>query len=127
MKLKFIYIIKRGTQWCSWSRHCVTSQKVVGSILRWCHLDFPSTQSFQPHYEPGVDSACDRNEYQGYFLGAKGSQCMGLTMFPPSCANCLEIWEPEPPGMLRTCPGLYRDCFTFCFFVIKTKTGNDLH
>jgi len=25
---------------------------------------------------------------------------------------CLEIWEPQPPGTLRTCPGLHRDCFT---------------
>jgi hypothetical protein len=32
----------------------------------------------------------------------KGGRCLGLTTFPPSCA-------------LRTCPGLYRDCFTFTF------------
>jgi len=32
---------------------------------------------------------------------------------PPSCASCLEIWEPQPPGTLRACPGLYIDCFTF--------------
>jgi hypothetical protein len=24
--------INGGTQWCSWLRHCATSQKVVGSI-----------------------------------------------------------------------------------------------
>jgi hypothetical protein len=29
---------------------------------------------------------------------------------PPSYADCLEIWEPQPPGTLRDCPGLYRDC-----------------
>jgi len=22
------------------------------------------------------------------------------------CADCLEIWEPQPPGTLRACPGL---------------------
>jgi len=32
---------------------------------------------------------------------------------PPACADCLEIWEPQPPGTLRACPGLYRDCFIF--------------
>ena len=42
----------------------------------------------------------------------KGSRCVGLTL-PPSCADCLEIWEPQPPGTLRACPGQYRDCFTF--------------
>ena len=28
---------------------------------------------------------------------------------PPSCADCLEIWEPQLPGTLRACPSLYRD------------------
>ena len=27
------------------------------------------TQSFRPHYDLGVDSACNRNEYQEYLLG----------------------------------------------------------
>ena len=35
---------------------------------RWCHLNFSLT-SFRPHYDPGVDSASNRNEYQNYFLG----------------------------------------------------------
>jgi hypothetical protein len=35
-----------------------------------------------------------------------------LTTLPPSCADYLEIWEPQPPGTFRACPGLYRDCFT---------------
>jgi hypothetical protein len=64
------------------------------------------TYPFRPHYGPGVDSACNRNEYQEYFLGYKGGRCVGLTTFPLSCADCLEIWEPQPPGTLRACPGL---------------------
>jgi len=43
----------------------------------------------------------------------KGGWCIGLTTLPPSCADCLEIWEPQPPGTLRTSPGLYRDDFNF--------------
>ena len=31
----------------------------------------------------------------------KGGRCVGLTTLPPSCADCLEIWEPQPPGTLR--------------------------
>jgi hypothetical protein len=31
---------------------------------------------------------------------------IGLTTLPPSCADCLEIWEPQPPGTLWACPGL---------------------
>jgi hypothetical protein len=45
--------------------------------------------------------------------GGKGGRCMGLTTIPPSCAECLEIWEPQPPGTLRACPGLYRDGIIF--------------
>ena len=41
-------------------------------------------QSFRLHYGPGVDSASNRNEYQEYFLGGKGSQCVGMTTLPPS-------------------------------------------
>jgi len=46
------------------------------------------------------------------FPAGKGSQCVGLTTLPLSCADCLEIWEPQPPGTLRACPGPYRDGFT---------------
>ena len=28
------------------------------------------------------------------FWGGKGGRCVGLTTLPPSCADCLEIWEP---------------------------------
>jgi hypothetical protein len=28
--------------------------------------------SFQPHYDPGVDSTSNRNEYQESFRGVKG-------------------------------------------------------
>ena len=47
-----------------------------------------------------------RNEYQEYFLGVKGGRCVGLTTLSPSCADCLEIWEPQPPGTIRACPCL---------------------
>ena len=30
-----------------------------------------------------------------------------------TCADCFEIWEPQPPRTLRACPGLCRDYFTF--------------
>ena len=38
--------------------------------------------------------------------GGKGGRCVGLTTLPPSYADCLEIWEPQPPGTLGACPGL---------------------
>jgi len=37
---------------------------------------------------------------------SQGGQCIGLTTLRPSFADCLEIWVPQPPGILRACPGL---------------------
>ena len=47
--------------------------------------------------------------------GGKDGRSVGLTTLPPSCADCLEIYEPQPPGNLRACPGLYRDSLTLAF------------
>jgi len=41
-----------------------------GFDSRWCNSNFSLT-SFRPHYDPGVDSASNRNEYQEHFLGVK--------------------------------------------------------
>jgi len=43
--------------------------------------------SYRPPYDPGVDLASDRNEYQVYLLRSKGEQCVRLANLPP----CLEI------------------------------------
>ena len=90
-------------------RHCATSRKVAGSIpvgiigiFHW--------QTFRPHDGSEVDAAYNRNEYQEYFVGGKGGRCLGLTTLPSSSADCLEIWQSQPPGTLRVCPCLYRDC-----------------
>jgi hypothetical protein len=58
----------------------------------------------------------NRNEYQECFLRDKGGRCAGLTTLPPSCANCLEILEPQPAGTPRSCPGLQWDCFNIVFY-----------
>jgi hypothetical protein len=42
----------------------------------------------------------------GMFPGGKGDRCVGLTTLQSSCAECLEIWEPQPRGTFRGCPGL---------------------
>jgi len=48
----------------------------------------------------------NRNEYQEYFPRDKGGRSVVLTILPLSCAYCLEIWELQPPGTVRVCPGL---------------------
>jgi len=78
------------------------------------------------HYRPDGRgySAANRNEYQEYFLRGKGGRCVGLTTLPPSCADCLEIWESQPPGTLRACPGLYKDCLLLFSLVIYLKVSS---
>ena len=50
-------------------------------------------KSFRSQYEPGVDSASKRNEYQEYFMGVKvaGAKAGNLTTI---LCRCREIWEP---------------------------------
>jgi hypothetical protein len=52
--------------------------------------NYSLTQFFRSHYDPGVDSGSNRNEYQA-FPGDKGGRCVGLTILPSFCADCLEI------------------------------------
>ena len=84
-------------------------------------LEFFILQSFQPHYGPAIDSVYSRNDYQEYLLwggvGGKGGLCLGLTSVPHSRADCIEIWEPKPPGNLRVCPGLSKNIFTFALLL----------
>jgi len=64
------------------------------------------------HNDLGVDSTCNRNEYQWYRLGGggggggEGDPCIWMTALPPSCADFLEIlidsnsWSPK--GLVRS-------------------------
>jgi hypothetical protein len=70
-------------------------QEGRGFDSRLCHWNFSLKLSFRPHYGPGVHAASNRNEYQEYFLGVKAAG-----------AECLEIWEPQSPAILRACSGL---------------------
>jgi hypothetical protein len=88
--------------WCGWLRHCSTRQKVAGSIPD------GGTGIFYSHNPSGCTMALvstkpltamgTRNiswEAQEPVLGADN-----LTTLPPSCADCIEIWEPQPPETL---------------------------
>ena len=92
-----------------------------GFDSRWCHWNFSLTKSFRPQYGARVDSTSKRNEYLEYFLGGKGGWCVRLTL-PPSCADCVDISDPQPLGTLWACPGLLWDCFTFTFTVTFYST-----
>jgi hypothetical protein len=68
----YIYMyITTGTTVTQWLSCCATNRKVVGAIPAGVIGFFIDIKSFRSHYGPGVDSACNRNEYQEYFLGVK--------------------------------------------------------
>ena len=64
------------------------------------HWNLLLTLSLRPHYAPESTQLLTEMS-TGMFAGGKE-----LTTLPPSCANCLEIWEPQPPGNLRLRPGI---------------------
>jgi len=47
--------------------------EVCGFDSGWCHWNFSMTYSIRPHYDPGVESASNRNEHQEYFLEVKAA------------------------------------------------------
>jgi hypothetical protein len=82
-----------------------------------------SLESFRTHYGTGVDSASKRNKCQEYFLGGKDGRCVGL-ISPPSCADCLKIWESELPGTpLMACPGLTGISLHLFYIYIHQRSG----
>jgi len=62
-----------GTAVAPWLRCCATNRKVARSIPAGVIGFFIDIKSFRSHYDPGVDTASNRNEYQEYFLGVKAA------------------------------------------------------
>jgi hypothetical protein len=103
-----------GTQWGGWLRHCVTSREVAGSIpdgdigiFRWHN---PSGRTVALGSTQSLIEMVPR-----IFPRGKDGRFIRLTNLAASCADCLEIWETQPPGNFRVCPGLYKDCLPLFF------------
>jgi len=90
---------------------------------RCCIIQFPDGVVLIFYCPNGVDSDSKRNKYQKFFPGVKDGRCVGLTTLSLLCADYLDIWEPQHPGILGACPGLNRDCFTFIFRCYKDSSG----
>jgi len=97
-----------GAPFYCWLRHCATNQKVAVSIpdgvIGILHWHNPSDRTMGLESTQPITEMSTRDFFLG--VGGKDGRCVGLTTLPPSCANCPEIWEPQPPGILRACPGI---------------------
>jgi hypothetical protein len=67
----FLYMFRAGTAVAQWLRCCATNRKVAGSIPATVSGFFIDIKSFRSHYDTGVDSASNINEYREHFLGVK--------------------------------------------------------
>jgi hypothetical protein len=78
--------------------HCATSFKDAGSISDGVngifHLHNPSGRTMATELTQPLTEM------------SKSGRCVRPTSLPPPCADSFEIWEPQPPGTLRACPGL---------------------
>jgi hypothetical protein len=86
-------------------RHCATNRKLAGSIpdgiIGIFHWHNPSGRTMALGSTQPLTEMNTRN-----ISWSKGGRCVGLTILPPTCADCLKIWEPRPPVTLRDCQGL---------------------
>jgi len=70
-----------------------------GFDSRWCHFFHwhnPSGRTMALGLTQPLTEMSTRNGSLG-----KGDRCVVLTTLSPSCADCLEIWETQPPGTHR--------------------------
>jgi hypothetical protein len=94
-----------------------------GFDSRWCHWNFLLSYSSQPHCDPAVDSASNRNEM---FSGGKGGRCVALKPYHlhvPFVLKSGSLNLLETSGRVQACNGIDLPFFLpykiVCTFSIK--------
>ena len=116
---------KNGTPWTGYAVAQLAEtlrykRKVAGSIpdgvIGIFHWHNPSDRIMVLRLTQPLTEMSNRN----IFWGVKGGRCVGLTILPPSCADCLEIWAPQTPGTLKAWTGIALP------FILLNKQGSYL-
>ena len=96
---QYVPHIFAGTAVAQWLSCCAANRRVAVSNPDGVSGYFIDIKSFRSHYDPGVDSTSNRNEYQEHFLEGKSGRCVRLTTLPPSCAV---VTKSGNPNLLET-------------------------
>ena len=82
---------------------------------------FVDIKSFRSHYDPGVELASNRNDYQEHFLGGEVGLYVRLTTLSPSCAAVMKSGNLkflEPSGPLQACDGAALPLYIYIYIFI---------
>jgi hypothetical protein len=97
--------------------HC-KKKRVAGSIpdrfIGIFHWINPSGRSME------LDSFSYINKYQNFLLRVKAARAYGWQTYHLHVPIVYKLWQPQPPGALGACPGLYRDSFNF---LLRERSG----
>jgi hypothetical protein len=107
--------------WSSWLRHWATSRKVAGSIPDGVNLTFHWYNLTGRTMFLGPPQSVTEMSTRNISWVVKDGRYLGLTTLPPSCADCLEIWEPQPPGPRRACNRTVQKLLYVFFWVIPRR------
>jgi len=93
-----------GAQHLQVNRNRKVARSIPDGVIGIFHWHNPSGRTMAPGLTQPLTEMNTRCISWG-----KGGQCVGLTTLLPPCADCLEIWEPQPPGPsgpVQACNGI---------------------
>jgi len=114
------------TRRLSWLRHCFTYWKVAGRfpiVL----LEFFFDIILPTALEPWDRLSLRQKWVPEIYPGVKGGLCVGITTLPLSSIDCLEIWDAQTHGILRSCNRTVSGLFAKCVKRIKLLLTKSPH
>jgi hypothetical protein len=84
----------------------ILHNSLISTIARlFHHLYFEASFNYEQRVQTVWYRTAHNSVYRLFGTELHIIQCTDC-LVPPSRADCLKIWEPQPPGTLRACQGL---------------------